>query len=248
MKPVLVFLHGLLGTQADWQHIIQKLPHFSCLALDLPFHGSAKHQCVSDFEQTAQYIAAQIKLNIGEQPYVLVGYSLGGRIALYYALQAQVDKSWLRGLIIESANLGLERETEKHSRWQNDLAWAMRFANETPEQVLEDWYKQPVFAHLTTVERQALILKRKANCGVNIAKMLQATSLAKQPNFSEKVRLSSLPFFYFCGERDRKFQAIARQHQLNLILIPNAGHNAHLENPKYFSKKLENCVLKIAQL
>ena len=35
--------------------------------------------------------------------------------------------------------------------------------------------------------------------------------------------------------------------QLNLTLIPDAGHNAHLENPTYFAEKIENIVLKIAQ-
>ena len=88
---------------------------------------------------------------------------------------------------------------------------------------------------------------RKANCGANIGKMLLATSLAKQPDFREKVRSSLLPFFYFCGERDQKFRQMAEANQLNLTVIPDAGHNAHLENPIYFAKKIENIVLKIAQ-
>ena len=40
---------------------------------------------------------------------------------------------------------------------------------------------------------------------------------------------------------------MARSQRLNLMLIPDAGHNAHLENPIYFAKKIENIVLKIAQ-
>jgi 2-succinyl-6-hydroxy-2,4-cyclohexadiene-1-carboxylate synthase len=61
------------------------------------------------------------------------------------------------------------------------------------------------------------------------------------------VRSSLLPFFYFCGERDQKFCQMAEANQLNLTLIPDAGHNAHLENPIFFAKKIENIVLKIAQ-
>lgn len=53
--------------------------------------------------------------------------------------------------------------------------------------------------------------------------MLLATSLSKQPDFSEKVRLISLPFFYFCGERDHKFQTIAKENQINLVTIPVLG-------------------------
>ncbi len=81
----LFFLHGLLGSKHDWQNVIENLPHFSCLALDLPFHDDAKTVCVTDFEQTCAYVEQQLQ-QLSDQPYYLVGYSLGGRIALYYAL------------------------------------------------------------------------------------------------------------------------------------------------------------------
>lgn len=243
----LIFLHGLLGTKADWQKVIENLPHFRCIALDLPFHGEAKSVEVADFEETVHYLAKQIQSAVKNEPYFLVGYSLGGRIALYYSLQAKTEKGYLQGVILEGANLGLKTEEEKQARWQNDAKWAARFMQEPPESVLDDWYQQPVFSHLDANARQTLIQKRQDNCGANIGKMLLATSLAKQPDFSEKVRLSSVPFFYFCGKRDRKFQTMAISHHLPLTLIPHAGHNAHLENAKFFAKNLENCILKIAQ-
>ena len=87
----------------------------------------------------------------------------------------------------------------------------------------------------------------KPIAGQILVRLLLATSLAKQPDFREKVRSSLLPFFYFCGERDQKFRQMAEANQLNLTVIPDAGHNAHLENPIYFAKKIENIVLKIAQ-
>ena len=93
MKPTLVFLHGLLGTQAGWQKLSENLPHFDCIALDLPWHGSAKNYPVQDFDETCAYVAKQIQRAVGNQPYFLVGYSLGGRIALYYALYSQQEKN-----------------------------------------------------------------------------------------------------------------------------------------------------------
>ena len=242
----IIFLHGLLGTKNDWQKVIENLPHFNCIALDLPFHGQAKDIEVTNFEDTAEYLAQQIKNTVKNEPYFLVGYSLGGRIALYYALQNQMERSNLQGVILEGVNLGLKTDEEKQVRFQQDFAWAQRFMQESPENVLNDWYQQPVFSHLTAEERLQLVEKRKSNYGENIGKMLLATSLSKQPDFSKKVRLSSLPFFYFCGERDHKFQTIAKENQIDLVTIPSAGHNSHLENSKYFSKKIENCVLKIA--
>ena len=125
--------------------------------------------------------------------------------------------------------------------------WAERFFHENPDTVLEDWYQQPVFSHLNEPQRKSLIEKRKANCGANIGKMLLATSLAKQLIFERKCGQVCCHFFYFCGERDQKFRQMAEDNQLDLMIIPNAGHNAHLENPTYFAEKIENIVLKIAQ-
>ena len=238
MKPYLIFLHGLLGNQADWQKLTENLPHFHCIALDLPFHGSAKNHPVRDFDDTCAYVAQHIQSAVGNHPYFLVGYSLGGRIGLYYALCSQQDKYNLQGLIIEGGNLGLTNVADKKVRWENDVFWAQRFRHETATSVLNDWYQQPVFAHLTKDQRKALIEKRQANCGDNIAKMLLATSLAKQPDLRPYVKKSPYPIEYFCGEQDHKFKQMALDNQLNLTLIAKAGHNAHQENPTAFAAQL----------
>ena len=235
----LVFLHGLLGDKDDWQNVIQNCPHFDCISLDLPFHGNAKNIAVKNFEDCADYLSSQLQSAVKNEPYFLVGYSLGGRIALYYALQARCEKGNLQGLILEGANLGLIDETEKTARWQHDEKWANQFCSISLENVLNDWYQQPVFAHLNVQERAALIQKRAENCGENIGKMLKATSLAKQPYLGDKVRSSLLPIYYFVGEKDQKFRHLAECEQLNTRLIANAGHNAHLENPMGFVKALQ---------
>ena len=89
------------------------------------------------------------------------------------------------------------------------------FFHEKPETVLEDWYQQPVFSHLNEQQRKSLIEKRKANCGANIGKMLLATSLAKQPDFREKVRSSLRHFSIFAVSEIRSF--VKWQRIINLI-------------------------------
>lgn len=238
MLPVLIFLHGLLGTKEDWQPVIAQLPHFHCIALNLPYHGEAKTVQIHNFDEACAYLSQQIQHHIGDTPYSLVGYSLGGRIALYYALHFANPPRTLQKIIVEGANLGLSHPHEKQHRWQNDTFWAKRFQQEPIEQVLVDWYQQPVFSHLTCHARQHLITQRCENNGKDIAHMLLATSLAKQPDFSQKVRGLSDSLYYFYGEQDRKFAAIAQAHHLNHQMITQAGHNAHKENPNEFSQKL----------
>ena len=58
----LVFLHGLLGTKSDWQKVIENLPHFRCLSLDLPFHGENKAVAVEDLSKPLS--ALKNKFNI----------------------------------------------------------------------------------------------------------------------------------------------------------------------------------------
>ena len=53
----IIFLHGLLGAKNDWKQVIENLPHFNCIALDLPFHGQAKDIEVTNFEETAEYLS-----------------------------------------------------------------------------------------------------------------------------------------------------------------------------------------------
>lgn len=239
--PVFVFLHGLLGSKHDWQNVIENLPHFSCLALDLPFHDDAKTVCVTDFEQTCDYLDQQLQ-QLGNQPYYLIGYSLGGRIALYYAfayLSKTKAKQHLQGLILEGANLGLQHDEDRKIRWQQDLAWATRFKTEPIASVLEDWYQQPVFSHLTPQARQGLIQKRALHRGEHIANMLLATSLAKQPDFRPYFSAPMFPIYYFCGEKDHKFKQMAEQTKLPLVVIPEAGHNVHVEQPILFANNIK---------
>ena len=153
----------------------------------------------------------------------------------------------LKAVILEGANLGLQSEQEKQSRLVNDNMWAERFFPWKPETVLEDWYQQPVFSPFKWTARKALLEKRKANCGPNIGRMLLATSLAKQPDFREKSAVKFAVIFLFLWWTRSEVSSMAEDNQLDLTIIPDAGHNAHLENPTYFAEKIENIVLKIAQ-
>ncbi len=239
----IIFLHGLLGDHQDFQKLENLLPHFRCHFIDLPFHGIAQNVFCDNFDEACEYLQQQIKNKVNNQSYILFGYSLGGRLALYFALQGFADKN-LKGLILEGANVGLKTEEEKQARWDNDQKWATLFASQSIEKVLEQWYQQPVFSHLTQTQRAELIAKRKHNSGKNISQMLHATSLAKQPYLGEKLRQFSLPYLYLVGEQDQKFSAIAKKEQLCFQLIKQAGHNAHLENPIAFTKAIEKFLIQ----
>lgn len=247
-SPILIFLHGFLGSRLDWQEVIdlihQKNPKLQCLALDLPGQGENKHFIVDNFAEMREWLKTQLPQ---DRPLVLIGYSLGGRVLMDFVLKTNLPN--LHAVFFEGANFGLKTEEEKIARLKNDEHWAGRFENEDLKNVLNDWYQQKVFSHLNEKARAKVIEKRLKNHPQSLAKMLSHLSLAKQDNFmSDKYQSTwkSLPRdsqkFCLFGEKDSKFKALIEASGLPFIAIPNAGHNAHLENPEAFAEAILNAL------
>lgn len=233
-KPWLVFLHGFSGDRREWQLAGERLGDYPRLYLDLPGHGESASIAVSGFSDLSDLLnRTLVSYNI--LTYWLVGYSLGGRIAMYHACQRPKG---LQGLIVEGAHPGLRDDQQRSRRRASDAHWAARFRHEPLEAVFVDWYQQPVFASLTDLQRQALVALRSRNNGTTLAAMLQATSLAEQPDLRPALAECVVPFFYLYGERDEKFRAIARELPATGHQISHAGHNAHRENPDAVAERL----------
>lgn len=227
-QPWLVFLHGFSGDHREWQPVGEQFPDAPRLYVDLPGHGGSASCRVANFAQVCAALQATL-LSYNILNYWLIGYSLGGRIAMTLACQAR--PAGLLGVVVEGGHPGLRNEDERRQRWQSDSAWAQRFSGEPLATVFDAWYQQPVFADLTPEQRQALIALRQHNDGEALAAMLLATSLAVQDDLRDTLRTHPFPFWYLCGERDRKFRAIADELSTPHHMIRDAGHNAHRENP-----------------
>lgn len=237
-QPWLIFLHGFSGDAGEWQPVGEALSSFSRLYLNLPGHGDSVDVAVTGFDE----VAAQIQQTLDHyhiQRYWLIGYSLGGRVAMYIA--SHNKPAGLAGVIVEGGHPGLTDDASRAARWQSDSQWAARFRQQPLDEVFTDWYQQPVFASLTPSQRQALVALRRRNEGPALADMLLATSLAVQPDLRAALAARDYPFWYLCGERDSKFRAIAAELQAPCHVIDNAGHNAHRENPTH----VVECLAKI---
>lgn len=235
-KPVLIWLHGFLGSGEDWATVINAFSERSCITIDLPGHGDSRHIHVNGFSEMAGVLRRTLRaLDISS--YCLVGYSLGGRIAMYYACYAR--DHFLKGVAVEGGNPGLKEQRERMFRLSQDRVWAGRFRHQPIKSVLSDWYQQPVFASLSGEERERLIGIRSVNDPQALAAMLEATSLGGQPWLGEQMQQLSVPFTYLCGEKDKKFQNIAKQLMFPVHTVASAGHNAHRENPAEFIRQLK---------
>ena len=249
--PVLVCLHGFLGSGDDWQWLTPALEkHFHIVIVDLPGHG---HSTVlpddePGFDGFTDALEHMVEA-LGLKRFSLLGYSLGGRLAMAYAGRYPQR---LDHLLLEGAHPGFLSDdplsNERQSRFYSDQKWADRFINEPVTQVLEDWYQQAVFADLSNHQRQVLIEARANQSGVGLAKAMTAFSLSQQPDFRSMLKKRPCPVHYFYGDRDEKFGALGRQlmsdHCLKgLHSMDSCGHNIHREQPQALAELMTRLIL-----
>lgn len=242
--PSVVLLHGFLGSKEDWNEIIEQLKDdFFCICLDLPGHGcnDSKELMLPTpgFSSCAELIHATLnQLNINQ--YHLVGYSLGGRIALHLA---RLYPQALLSLTLESCHPGLQSQADRVERKANDLAWGDKLKDLPIKGFLSLWYQQAVFSDLTELERAELISKRANNGASQLLNCYLATSLAEQDDLWDTPSLLSVSCNFITGHQDTKFMALAKRWQqqqpMSLYTIEASGHNVHLAAPKAFASKLK---------
>jgi 2-succinyl-6-hydroxy-2,4-cyclohexadiene-1-carboxylate synthase len=241
-NPTLLFLHGFLGSSSDWKYITNKLSSdYYCIAIDLPGHGLSEIDDSKDsfsIENTARYIS-EILQKYKIEKCDLLGYSMGGRIAIYLAVHYP---EYFNKIIIESAQPGLDDEIEKEQRLNHDKQIAQKLLSEPFPEFLEYWYNQPIFETLKNHKNFANLLQsRLNNKPKKLAKSLKEIGAGTQPSLWEELRKIENPCLLIAGEFDTKYQKIfSKMHKeiysSNFVVIKNSGHNTHFENLDEFIK------------
>ncbi len=214
---------------------------FRCIALDLPGHGTSigLPQETYTFEGAACSIIQLLdELQIDQA--ALVGYSMGGRLALYLALN---HPERFTGLLLESASPGLEKEEDRAARRAADEEKAQRLETEDFGEFLQDWYRQPLFVSLACDEAvlQETIKARKNNDPSELAKSLRGMGTGSQPSLWRGLPELWIPALAVTGELDEKFVGISRRMaasstRLKMVVVAGVGHNVRLEAPgAYFT-------------
>ncbi|MBE0488260.1 MAG: 2-succinyl-6-hydroxy-2,4-cyclohexadiene-1-carboxylate synthase [Halomonas sp.] len=233
----LVLLHGFMGRGNDWNEVIKHLPPaIRCLAPDLPGHGDAPLDPADEhlpFDAYCERVWAGLTEQLPEH-IALAGYSMGGRIAAWLAVR---HPERVNALILEGAHPGLASSAERQARLDHDEAWARRLEQGPWPDVLEAWYRQPVFASLDDARRRAFIAARASQDPRQLARVLRAASLGHQPALIPGVAALGMPCRFIAGRRDEKFCALGERWSrgcpgLELVKLDGLGHNCHAEAPK----------------
>ncbi len=244
-KPVILFLHGFMGSGNDWHAVVKNLAgNFTCLAPDLPGHGkNLKNHWPEGFlfpawkEELIEYSRRQ-----GVNACHVIGYSMGGRLALYLAIE---NPGFVQSLVLESASAGIADSRERHERLNDDIRMANQFETGPLPEMLDIWYDQPVFSGIKShPEYRALFKRRLRNDPRQLAAVLRGTSTGLQPSLWQRLSLLTMPVLAIAGEKDLKYCLIVKQMQkcnfrINGKIIPGAGHNVHFYDSQLFTSSIK---------
>lgn len=232
-----VLLHGFTGSATAWEPVLEGLRAAGRrpVAVDLPGHGVR----AGERDPTAFTLASTLA-DVGDAtpwPADLVGYSMGGRIALHFAA---AFPSRVRRLVLESASPGLVTEAERSARLEADEALAAWLEDEGIQAFVERWASLPLFAsqaRLDVAARAGLRARRLANDPDSLAAALRGLGTGALPPLWEVLERIEIPTLLLVGAEDAKFVEVAermaeRLPDALLRVVPSAGHTVHLERPE----------------
>ncbi len=241
-EQAILMLHGFMGRGQDFDQAVSLLGDTaSCLTVDLPGHGAsaAVSEELFSMDVCAKAVIAILD-DLDPRRVDLLGYSMGGRLALYLAANYSHR---FRRVVLESASPGLRDESARDARRQHDAQLAERLRQEPFDEFLDEWYRQPVFESLRS-DRDKLAATKKMrldNSPEGLAKSLLGMGTGSQPPLWDQLATIVPPIFLITGEKDYKFCTIAREMAalcptIRWEEVKRAGHNVQVERPREFAK------------
>ncbi|CAF1905444.1 unnamed protein product [Brassica napus] len=249
---VMLFLHGFLGTGEEWIPIMKGISGSArCISVDIPGHGSSRVQShASETQKTPPYsmeMIAEALYKLMEQitpgKVTIVGYSMGGRIALYTALRFS---NKIEGAVIVSGSPGIKDPVSRTVQRATDDSKARMMVDHGLEIFLENWYNRGLWKSLRSHPHfRKIVASRLIHDDVlSVAKLLSDLSTGRQPSLWEELAFCDTNVSLVYGEKDVKFKKIATRMYVEMsksnkgenyiietVEIPETGHAVHLESP-----------------
>ena len=242
--PPVVLLHGLASSSLTWSANIQALArHFTVYALDAPGHGGSAAPKVGPGVEAGVQVLRGFLESIGQQRVTLVGNSLGGLVALRFALDYPDQVTHL--VLVDSAGLGqripwrlrlislpLLGRLLLHPKTISVKRFAKRLFHD-PERV--DRRLIHALHHARTVQLANHLMVSMARTSVGL------TGLKRHNYFLPRLGELRPPLLVVWGERDRvlpvahAYEVARRYPGIQLEVFPECGHWPHLEQADAFN-------------
>jgi 2-succinyl-6-hydroxy-2,4-cyclohexadiene-1-carboxylate synthase len=244
--PVLI-LHGFTESSEAMAGVARGLAPRRTICVDLVGHGLSNapvdvgpyrmRRCVR------QLVGVMDALGVARAH--LLGYSLGGRVALRLCV-AQPQR--VRSALVVGASAGIADPDSRRARLRDDEALADGILRDGVPAFVDRWMALPLFASQRRLGAGALAearARRLRNRAIGLANSLRGMGAGAQEPLHERLAAVSVPLCLAIGEEDSKFRAIgadlaARAPRARVALVEKAGHAAHLENPDAFGDLAES--------
>ncbi len=234
-----VLLHGFTQNLGCWGRFGPSLAdrlidRFPVLAIDAPGHGGSGHDTADLWTSADLIVDAVTHAGGGTRPasMVLLGYSMGGRIALHLAL---AHRERVSALVVIGATAGIADNDQRRQRRLADETLARRFESEPLDEMLRWWLDRPLFAGLPA--GAAGLEQRRSNRPDGLAASLRSCGTGAQHSLWDRLDELTMPVLVLHGSRDAKFAAIGAAMadaigsgaELESI---EGTHAVHLEQPE----------------
>lgn len=227
-------VHGFTQTRRCWGALPTRLAAtHEVLVLDAPGHGESS-SVRADLPESGRLIGA----TTGRA--TLVGYSMGGRMALHLALD---QPDLVERLVLVGATAGIGDPDERARRRAADDALAAHLEAVGMTRFIDEWLAQPLFASLSPAA--ACRAERLTNSVDGLASSLRSAGTGTQEPLWDRLGSLVMPVLVVAGRDDAKFRALGQQlvagigPNAELAVIDGAGHSAHLEQPEAFADLVE---------
>ncbi|MFY4777281.1 2-succinyl-6-hydroxy-2,4-cyclohexadiene-1-carboxylate synthase [Metabacillus sp. RGM 3146] len=239
----LVFLHGFTGSSQNWIPFVDSFPGFRLILIDIIGHG--KSASPKETEHYSMMNAVEdLKIIVEElagEPVSLLGYSMGGRLALSFAM---TYPEWVEKVILESSSPGLKAPAERKKRMQQDQSLADEIQVKGISAFVDKWENISLFEtqkRLPEKLRKCIREQRLQNVPEGLAGSLIGMGTGAQPSWWDRLNRFNKKVLLISGQWDTKFCMINEEMQsllpeASLQIIKDSGHAVHVEQPQIFGK------------
>lgn len=243
----IVLLHGFTGSSETWTSFVEKWKQdYRVITVDLPGHGKTTGNAMLSMEQVCHHLRLLFDY-LGNEKCSILGYSMGGRTALSFAMwyPNYIDK-----LLLESASPGLSTAQERQDRIVKDAQLAERIQKEGIKKFVDFWEEIPLFKTQKSLSKdmqQQIRDERLQQTAEGLAASLRSIGTGKQPSWWDRLDNIRHSVSLIVGEADKKFVQINKEMQQQLPhaclhVVPNAGHTIHVEQPELFAHVIEQVI------
>ena len=231
--PIVAYLHGFTQHGGHMEELAA-LVGAPAVAPDLPGHGPDPHLPATMNEAVERVVEAVQNVR------VLVGYSMGGRVAL----RAAPHLPGLRGLVLVSAGQGLA-DDQVGARQLADDRLAEYLESTDLEQVIDEWMALPMFAGLRALDEQrweADRAMRLEGTGAGLAASLRGMGQGVAGRVGDDtVAALDSEVHAIAGALDPAYVSAAERlataaRQGHLHIHPRAGHAVVGEDPSFVAR------------